>query len=158
SRSFAGELPPAVRLGALYEETSYLRGGRLDRAVANERWRGARVSLAASDEHTTGTPGERAARRRRRRADPPRPDGGRADAGASAAELLEQNGDMKAALAVANDVLRWAGEGEGAMRCRRVRYEVLNRQLELTGHASRLPATRSLHVRARNLNTLALRA
>ena len=44
-RDFAAGLPGLQRLGALYEESGHLDGGSVDRSMAAERWRVARVML-----------------------------------------------------------------------------------------------------------------
>src|SRR5262249_20244957 len=150
-RGFGSGLPPATRLGALYQETARLGGGPLDRRVANESWAVARVLLAGSisaAEPVRQRALDQAGRRLGAWSRSLTTLGGRADAGASAAEIELHRWEYAAALRLADGVLQWAGEGEAAVRCRRVRHLVLERELELAGHATQLPARKALHVRA----------
>src|SRR5262249_18279074 len=135
----------------------------IDRAAVNERWRVARVQ-APLHARFAMTPATRKAFLEKAEA---RLEGlwkslatpaGRADAGASAAELQGERGEMTAAVALAEAVRAQSPDSEAQMRCRRTRHQVLDKELSLAAHITRLPATQALKVRARNLGTLFLRA
>ncbi|HZS37603.1 MAG TPA: alpha-2-macroglobulin family protein [Polyangia bacterium] len=166
AETFSRELvkePLAARLGALYEDASRLDGGPVGRATASERWR----VLRAMVPHALA--GARTAEQRKAYlaalaarleawAGSFRTVGGRAEAGATAAEIEVERDEPERALDACERVLKEApADGAEALRCRQTRQRVLDRTLDVSAHVTRLPARSALHLRARNLATVYLR-
>lgn len=151
---------PAEKLSALYEETFRLGGA--DRRAANERWEVARVMLPHRYGFTMSvaarmTYRQRAVARLTELAIAARTVEGRSDATASAAELLVAGDQMAAALKLCEALLGGKPDAESAMRCRRLRHQILEPELTIEAHATRLPAKGALKLRARNLQTAHVR-
>lgn len=156
--SFAATEPPLVRLGALDEASALLDGGRVDRTVAAERWRVARVLLGADAHLRSSAPAFRAAASARLAewATTMQTPLGRADAGAHAAGMLDTDDHRVEALALIDRLLPKTPESDVAVRLRQLRAGILQPDLQMTTTTTR-HGHEALHVTTRNLSHVELR-
>ena len=157
-RRFDAGQPNLVRLGALYEESGHLDGGSVDRGMAGERWRVARVMLGRQ---AGGTAKEKKAWHDAAVA---RLEGwarslhtalGRGDAAWQAATLLADD-QRVAALRLIDAVLPKTPESEVAVGLRQLRHTIVAPQLSLSTHTTRA-GKHAVSLTTRNLGTVWLR-
>ncbi len=157
-RSFAPGTAGLQRLGALLEESGHLSGGNVDRHVAAERWRVARVMLGAN---AAGTQKDRQAwhdeamARLQGWAHQLRTALGRGDAAAKAAGLLYDKRRVRA-LALIDEILPKTPESDVAVELRQLRHNILDKTIALSTRVTR-DGKGALHVTTRNLGTVYLR-
>ncbi len=154
SRSFAHELPGLQRLGALYDESAHLAGSGVDRGVAGERWRVARVMLgdaAGGSKKDRQAWHDAALQRLLGWGKELHTALGRGEATLRAAGLLYAT-DRVRALALVDEVLRNTPESDVAVELRQLRHNILEKELGLSTRVTR-DGKHALHVSTRNLAT-----
>ena len=153
TRSFAAGLPGLQRLGALYDESAHLDGGSIDRTMAAERWRVARVMLgdAASTTKKDRDAWHAAALERLLSA-------GRIicarRSGAPTRRCRRRNllyaTDRVKALALVEEILPKTPESDVAVELRQLRHNIVEKVLGLSTQVTR-DGKGALHVSTRNL-------
>jgi uncharacterized protein YfaS (alpha-2-macroglobulin family) len=152
---------PLQRLGAVYEESAHLDGGHVDRSVAAERWRTARVMLGANAGGSSKSQGAWSAAARVRlagwatAATAMKTPLGRADAAAKAAQLMFDH-ERVAALALIDRLLPKTPESDVAVELRRLRAAILAHELALTVKTTR-HGEKAVHLTTRELRGVELR-
>ena len=158
ARGFETGRPGLVRLGALYEESAHLDGGNVDRAMAAERWRVARVMLGAAAQ--AGAKAHQAWRdaaivRLEAWSKAMHTPLGRGDAVAKAAGLLYADRRVEA-LRLVEAALPKTPESDVAVELRQLRHNILEPEIALGTKVTR-DGKGALDVTTRNLPTLFLR-
>ncbi|HEY2747810.1 MAG TPA: alpha-2-macroglobulin family protein, partial [Polyangia bacterium] len=154
SRSFAPELPGLARLGALYDESAHLAGSGVDRGVAGERWRVARVMLgesAGGNKKDRQAWHDAALARLVEWSKQLHTALGRGEAALRAAGLLYAT-DRVRALAIVDDILPKTPESDVAVELRQLRHNILDKELGLSTRVTR-DGKHALHMSTRNLQT-----
>ncbi|MDB4969934.1 MAG: Large extracellular alpha-helical protein [Myxococcales bacterium] len=159
ARGFEAGKPALLRIGALYEESAHLDGGSVDRAMAGERWRVARVMLATEAQGATLKQREAwhaaAIERLQAWSQKMRTPLGRADAAAKAAALLYATRRVEA-LKLIEATLPKTPESDVAVELRQLRHNILDKEIGLSTRVTR-DGKRSIQLQSRNLATVYLR-
>jgi len=158
-RRFDAGQPALARIGALYEESAHLSGGSVDRSVAEERWRVARVLLgvqAGGGAKQREAFGAAAIARLGGWARSFSTPIGRADAAAKTAALLYGTKRAVEAVRLIDDVLPKTPESDVAVELRQLRHQILQTELSLSTRTTR-DGKKALKLTARNLGTAWLR-
>jgi uncharacterized protein YfaS (alpha-2-macroglobulin family)/tetratricopeptide (TPR) repeat protein len=158
-RDFAAGKPARARIGALYEESAHLDGGSVDRAMAAERWRVARVMLASDAQGTTQKHREAwqdaAVERLKGWAQKMHTPLGRADAAAKAAGLLYAKQRVQALLLI-EATLHRTPESDVAVELRQLRHKILDKEITLSTRVTR-DGKKSIQLGSRNLGSVWMR-
>lgn len=158
ARKFDAGQPTLARLAALYEESAHLSGGGVDRAMAQERWRVARVMLGGS----SGGPVkvreawvEAAIARLVGWSKSFSTSLGRGDAAAKAASLMFAKHRVEA-LKLIDEILPKTPESDVAVELRQQRHQIVAVEVSISTRVTR-DGKHALKLTTRNLGTAYLR-
>jgi uncharacterized protein YfaS (alpha-2-macroglobulin family) len=154
-RAFDAAAPALTRAGAVFEESAHLDGGGVDRAIASERWRVARVLLggeAGGSGKQAQAWHEGAVTRLADWAHAFATPIGRGEAAAQAAQLMLDDRRVEA-LRLIDATLPKTPESDVAVALRRARATILEHELTI-GSKSTRDGKRALHVTTRNLGRI----